>query len=245
MVSTVKAALVPVDTILFHPHNIRRDYGDLRGLAASITRFGVMQPVVLETYGDRLRLRAGHRRVAAARLAGLTKVPAIVHSDALDDDEWLMASVHENAQRRALDAGERTRTITALRDHGCSWEGIAEAFGVTAATCRGWCRGEDPTTPRDEEKEGLREKVQQLSHDGRSNAQIADSIGISARQVVRIRTGRWRTTVGCSLLRTFIEAWRTQEASADDVLDALARLVDSAKLVDVLPHVEQDTEATA
>lgn len=71
-----RAAVVVLDRIVFHPSNIRRNLGDLRQMTASIELHGVLQPVVLERYGDYLRVRMGHRRVTAARLAGLKKVPA-------------------------------------------------------------------------------------------------------------------------------------------------------------------------
>ena len=88
--STVKAALVRIDQIRFHPANIRRELGDLRDLSNSIRRYGVLQPVVLERFGDTLRLRMGHRRVAAAQLAGLRMVPALIHSEPLDERSFLL-----------------------------------------------------------------------------------------------------------------------------------------------------------
>lgn len=138
MSSNVRVAKVPVERVAFHPHNIRRDLGDLRPLAASIKRFGVMQPIIVEDYGDTLRLRAGHRRLAAARIAGLTRIPALIHDVALDDDEWLIHSVQENVMRRGLDEEERRRAIAALRDLGCSWQGIGDAFGVHPGTAQKW-----------------------------------------------------------------------------------------------------------
>lgn len=136
--SNVRVAKVAVDKVIFHSHNVRRDLGDLRSLVASIKRFGLIQPIVVEDYGDCLRLRAGHRRLAAARLAGLKAVPALIHDVALDDDEWLVHSVQENVMRRGLDDDERRRAITALRDLGCTWDGIADAFGVRTSTIQSW-----------------------------------------------------------------------------------------------------------
>lgn len=134
----IRVGLVPLDRIMFHTHNIRRDLGDLRSLANSIGRFGVMQPVVLERNGETLRIRAGHRRVAAARLAGLAKIPAVIHADLLDDDEWIVHAVQENVMRRDLDLLERVDAIRALRDMGCTWTGVAEAFGVSQKTIKSW-----------------------------------------------------------------------------------------------------------
>jgi ParB/RepB/Spo0J family partition protein len=144
--SNVRVAKVPVDQVQFHTHNVRRDLGDLRPLAASIKRFGVMQPIVVEDYGDTMRLRAGHRRLAAARMNGLSRIPALVHDVALDDDEWLVHSAQENVMRRGLDDEERRRAIQALRDLGCTWQGIADAFGVQATTVQRWYVGKKRTT---------------------------------------------------------------------------------------------------
>lgn len=135
--------MVRLDQVVAHPHNVRRDLGDLRSLTSSIIRYGVMVPIIVERYGQQLRLRAGHRRVTAARLAGVYRVPAIIHHEALDEEEWLIASVQENYQRRDLDANERRRCVTRLRDLGLTWRGIAEAFGVTEATARSWTASEE------------------------------------------------------------------------------------------------------
>jgi len=72
--------LIPVDLIDPHPHNPRRDLGDLTELAASIKAHGIRQNLLLTPWGEEGRYRAviGHRRLSAARLAGLTEVPAAV-----------------------------------------------------------------------------------------------------------------------------------------------------------------------
>lgn len=138
MAGRVRVGLVRVDQVRWHPHNVRRDLGDLRGLARSIRRYGLLQPVVVEEYAGLLRLRAGHRRVAAARVAGLARVPAVIHSEALDDVAWLGQAVQENVQRRQLAAAEKRRTAEALRELGCSWREVGETFGVSARTVAGW-----------------------------------------------------------------------------------------------------------
>ena len=109
--STVKAALVRIDQIRFHPANIRRELGDLRDLSNSIRRYGVLQPVVLERFGDTLRLRMGHRRVAAAQLAGLRMVPALIHSEPLDERSFLLQAVQENFTRTPVPASDRIHTV--------------------------------------------------------------------------------------------------------------------------------------
>ncbi|MFB7798966.1 ParB N-terminal domain-containing protein [Isoptericola sp. NPDC056134] len=93
MARGVVAGNVRLDLIQFHPHNVRVDLGDLRDLAASIKEFGVLAPVVLEQRGEMLRVRNGHRRVAAARNAGLERIPAGIARD---------VSMSEHLVRRIL-----------------------------------------------------------------------------------------------------------------------------------------------
>lgn len=138
MPDDVRVGLVRVDQVRFHPHNVRRDLGDLRPLADSISAFGVMQPIVVERMGDHLRLRAGHRRVAAAKLIKLARIPAVIHDEVLDDENWLVHSIQENVMRRGIDADERRDAILALADLGCTWAGIGEVFGVHPNTIRIW-----------------------------------------------------------------------------------------------------------
>lgn len=148
MADDIRVGLVPTKSIVFHPHNVRSDLGDLRPLANSISRYGIMQPVVLERYGDTLRLRAGARRVAAALLIELPRVPAIIHSTWLPEREWLEHAVQENVQRAELDRADRKRTITELRHLGCTVAGIADTFGVAPATIHAWLNDTTPPAPK-------------------------------------------------------------------------------------------------
>lgn len=130
---------VPLDRVEAHPSNIRRNLGDLRDLVDSITCFGVIQPVVLEDVGHgRLRVRAGHRRVAAARLAGLSRIPAVIHPDVLDDDEWLVHAAHENTRRRDLDRTDTVATYQQMLTAGITRNAAAAALGRTTHTLTVW-----------------------------------------------------------------------------------------------------------
>ena len=79
---------VPLDAIRDHPHNLRREVGDVRELAESMKTFGVLEPIVLAPALDEeggLVLIAGHRRRAAARQAGLSTIPAeILRSESMN-----------------------------------------------------------------------------------------------------------------------------------------------------------------
>lgn len=129
--------------VRFHPRNVRRDLGDLRDLVASIREVGVLQPISVDWFPDFLRLRAGHRRVAAARLAGLVSVPGVIHRTALTDEQFVVAALHENLHRRDLGPAERAAAIEALRANGLSVSAISERLGVSDTTVRAW----SSTTP--------------------------------------------------------------------------------------------------
>lgn len=138
MSAQMTAGLVRVSDVLAHPSNVRRDLGDLRALTASIARDGVLVPVSVERRGDTLRLRDGHRRLAAAKAAGLTRIPAVVHPEPLDEDEWLVQAVACNELRKGL---ARVATAQRMHDAGITTAGIAAAFGVTQQAVYNWLNG--------------------------------------------------------------------------------------------------------
>ncbi len=132
-----RLALIPVDSIDPNPHQPRAamDPMALQELANSIKTSGVLQPIIVRpgspTGGaPRYELVAGHRRTEAARLAGLTVVPAIVRQDTTDERqaEWALI---ENIQREDLNAIERARAYRAYVDkfsltHGQAAERLGE-----------------------------------------------------------------------------------------------------------------------
>lgn len=145
---TKKAALVPLDRIEAHPTNIRRNLGDLRALAASIAHDGVLVPILLEQRGTKLQLRDGHRRVAAARIANLGRIPAIIDTVELPPAEWVRHAVTVNGQRLHQDPAERRDTIRRMRTLGLTFRQIADAYGVSTQTAANWAGYDDkPTTP--------------------------------------------------------------------------------------------------
>lgn len=133
-----RAAVVPLRLIVVHDHNVRRNLGDLRELTASIRRHGILVPLSLERYGDRYRIRDGHRRYAAAQLAGLTRVLAIVHGEPLADSDWVVEAVQVNHHRRGMSPSDRRDAVQRLRAERVSWAAIADELGVSVATARRW-----------------------------------------------------------------------------------------------------------
>lgn len=116
---------------------------DLGGLVAAIRTRGVLQPIVVEPNGDSFVIREGHRRAAAAVLAGLTEIPAIVQHRPLSPQAWLLQQATESATVRVLGSADRRRLVLRLRGLGCSWRRIAGAFGVTPRTAASWVCDDD------------------------------------------------------------------------------------------------------
>lgn len=107
--------LVDVDKLYPDPQNIRDDLGNLDELARSIRDVGILQPIVARRHAGDLVIVMGHRRHAAAKLAGLRQVPVIVRAGAMDPDDVLAAMLVENGQRLDLDPIEEARALARLK----------------------------------------------------------------------------------------------------------------------------------
>ncbi|HEY7524638.1 MAG TPA: ParB/RepB/Spo0J family partition protein [Candidatus Limnocylindrales bacterium] len=129
------ATEVALDRIRPNPHQPRRrfDEATLLGLAASIREHGVIQPVVVTEVLDGYQVVAGERRLRAARLAGLDRVPVLVRQ--LADREQLELALVENVQREDLDPIEEAHAFRQLIDEfGLSQERVAERVGRARST---------------------------------------------------------------------------------------------------------------
>ncbi len=98
-------------------------------LAESIRLHGVLQPILVRKLTDGFELIAGERRWRAARLAGLGQVPAVVRSEA-GNDEQLVLGLIENLQRTDLDPIEEARGLRRLiEEFGLTHEEVAQRLG--------------------------------------------------------------------------------------------------------------------
>ncbi|MCP1615071.1 ParB family chromosome partitioning protein [Azospirillum lipoferum] len=120
---------VPVDRIAPNPNQPRREFDeeDLRGLAASIERHGLQQPIgVRQTADDQWQLVYGERRLRAMRLLGRETIFGILFTG--DDDEEI--AIVENLQRSDLNPLEESDALARLAErHGYSHRQLAEALG--------------------------------------------------------------------------------------------------------------------
>src|SRR5262249_37290712 len=78
--ATVAATDIAIDAIVPNPRQPRKDFDNnsLQDLSSSLGQNGVLQPVVVRRVGSGYQLIVGERRWRAAKLAGLTRIPAIV-----------------------------------------------------------------------------------------------------------------------------------------------------------------------
>ena len=100
-------------------------------LAASIKEHGVIQPLVLRRLGDdKYEIIAGERRYKASKMAGLTKVPAVIAN--LDDNQSAEVALVENIQRKDLTPIEEAKSYKNLLDRGyLTQEQLAQRLGVS------------------------------------------------------------------------------------------------------------------
>jgi ParB family chromosome partitioning protein len=126
---------IPLDRIRRNPYQPRRrvEQEALEALAASIAEHGVIQPVLVTETFDGYQLVAGERRVRAAQMAGLERIPAVVRQ--LADHTHLELALVENLQRADLDPIEEANAYRQLIDEfGMDQEEIGRRFGKARST---------------------------------------------------------------------------------------------------------------
>lgn len=110
-----------------HPDNPRKQIGDVTDLAASIKANGLLSPLSVVPNGERYRVIAGHRRLAACKQAGTGAVPCFVLD--LDPLQQLEAMVTENCQREQLTVLEEADAIQGMLDLGATTANVAHRLG--------------------------------------------------------------------------------------------------------------------
>lgn len=129
-----KIIYIPVEDILpnrFQPR-LAFDEKELNELAASIAKYGIIQPIVLRNIGDKYEIIAGERRFKASQIVGLSKVPAIINNT--DDNTSAEIALLENLQRKNLTPIEEAQSYRKLIDRGFTQEEIATKLGVSQSS---------------------------------------------------------------------------------------------------------------
>lgn len=121
---------VKLDEIRSNPYQPRKTFNEesLNELAKSIKEYGVVQPVIVKKSIKGYELVAGERRTRAARIAGLTEIPAIIKD--FNDQEMMEIALIENIQREDLNPIEEAKsTLNIIKLRGFTQEDFAEKFG--------------------------------------------------------------------------------------------------------------------
>lgn len=134
--STAEIYNIPQAMIVPNPNQPRKrfDYNELENLAQSIRENGILQPITVRKREDKkYELVSGERRLRAARLVGMVKIPSIVIN--IDDKNSAMFSIIENLQRQSLNFFEEAEAIEKLvGEYAMSREEVAQKLGLAPST---------------------------------------------------------------------------------------------------------------
>ena len=128
---------ISIKKLFPHPKNPRRNIGDVSELAESIKKNGVLQnlTVVPGKTDDTYTVVIGHRRMAAAKAAGLDTVPCVIAD--MTDEEQFHTMLTENMQRSDLTPMEQAQGFQIMFDEwGYDEKKIAETTGFSESTVR-------------------------------------------------------------------------------------------------------------
>lgn len=138
----MKTTVLKIDTINLHPHpdNPRKDVGDVSELAKSLKANGIMQNLTVFPMDDELKeymVLIGHRRLAAAKAAGIDKVPCnVIYEDIPSRAKQIEIMLEENMQRNDLTPYEEAESFQLCLDLGETVEDLANKTGFSKTTIK-------------------------------------------------------------------------------------------------------------
>jgi len=133
---------IDLDLIEVNPFQPRKNFDEesLQELASSIREIGIIQPItVRELDNNKYQLITGERRYKAARIAGLTSIPAYIRK--ANDQNMLEMSLIENIQREDLDSIEVAISYQRLIEEcNLTQENLSERVGKKRSTITNYLR---------------------------------------------------------------------------------------------------------
>ena len=133
---------MPIEYLVPHPQNPRKDLGNLEELTASIKENGIYQNLTVIPINEeapdeepKYMVVIGHRRLEAAKRAGLKEVPCAIVRD-LSETQQLQIMLLENMQRSDLTVYEQAQGFQQLLDFGMDIEDISQQSGFSKRTIR-------------------------------------------------------------------------------------------------------------
>lgn len=125
---------IGVNEIEPHPNNPRKDVGDVSELSEDIKENGIRQNLTVIPYEQGYRCLIGHRRLAAAKLAGLEQVPCAVENAAMSLSDQICIMLSENIQRADLTPIEQAESMQMMLDMGDTVDYISRKTGLSKST---------------------------------------------------------------------------------------------------------------
>lgn len=126
---------LPITRLREHPNNPRKDLGDLTELTESIKQNGILQNLtVVESSPTSCTVIIGHRRLAAAKKAGLETVPCIIAE--MTEKEQVATMLTENMQREDLTVYEQAQGFQMMLDLGETINDLSLKTGLSDTTVR-------------------------------------------------------------------------------------------------------------
>jgi len=133
---------LPMHSILPNPFQPRQEFHPeaLEALASSIEQLGIVQPITVRaTKGDEFELISGERRLRAAKLAGLTEIPAYIRP--AKNAQMLEMALVENVQREELNPIEVALGYQRLvTEYNLTQEEVAKRVGKQRSTITNFLR---------------------------------------------------------------------------------------------------------
>lgn len=141
-ITSSEILMLPASMLFPHPDNPRKNVGDVTELAESIKANGILQNLTVvprldgdtKWDGEAYTVIIGHRRLAAAKKAGLTELPCIVRE--MSPQEQVKTMLMENMQRTDLTLYEQAQGFQMMLDMGETVESIAKDCGFSQTTVR-------------------------------------------------------------------------------------------------------------
>lgn len=139
--AAVQSAMLPMESITPNPFQPRQQFNDadVSQLADSIRINGFVQPIIVRSHNKGYQIVAGERRFRAARMLGMTSVPAIIRE--ATDEQMVELALVENIQREDLNPVDRAKAYKAFADRfQLSAEQIAQRLGEDRTTVVNYMR---------------------------------------------------------------------------------------------------------
>lgn len=164
--------VLPIDTIhAFHNHPFRLYDGErLEDMVSSIREYGILNPVIVLQKDNGYEMLSGHNRANAARIAGLSEIPAIVKTD-LSDEEAYIYVIETNLMQRSFTDMAISEKAAVLKEQ---YEKVL------------YQRKREEIISELQRLEGIKENGGHSDHHSKNRDSLGEEYGLSGSSVARL-----------------------------------------------------------